>query len=210
MNILLVDDHPIYCDGMKFLIASTFPAADIIAIQTVDDALNQAREIDVIVLDIHMEGTTTHHLIPALRQRHANTRILAITGYDDPKHAIAAEISGADGFMHKKDRPEDIEATLRLVAAGKKVFPSGAKASTSHAGRAGGLDMLTSRENEVVAMMSTGHSNKSIAQNLDISIKTVKTHLTNSYRKLGVASRMEAAAIFQNHLAGKPVFRRHS
>jgi DNA-binding NarL/FixJ family response regulator len=123
-----------------------------------------------------------------------DTRIAILTSYAEPARIRAALDAGARGYLLKDAEREELIAGIRLVAAGDS--PLAAEAALALAqgkmiARAGGG--LTAREREVLGLVAKGCSNKEIARRLEISEKTVKTHLTRVFREIGVFDRVQAA-----------------
>jgi DNA-binding NarL/FixJ family response regulator len=128
------------------------------------------------------------------------TRILVLTTFGEDEVVFEALRSGADGFLLKDTRPEDLLATVHAVAAGEsRLDPAVTAAVVNHFRRhapshhdSGKLDALTPREREVLALLARGLSNAEIAAELVVSAGTVKTHVASVLAKLGVRDRVQA------------------
>ncbi len=157
---------------------------------------------DVALLDVRMprlDGLAATRRICA----ETSTRVLVLTTFGEDDLVFEALRSGADGFLLKDTRPEDLIAAVHAVAAGEnRLDPAVTGAVVSHfrrqAGRAGvtthdsRVDMLTAREREVLVLIARGLSNAEIAGELVVSNGTVKTHVANVLSKLGVRDRVQA------------------
>ena len=141
---------------------------------------------------------------PDASARRASTRVLVLTTFGEDEVVFEALRSGADGFLLKDTRPEDLIAAVHAVAAGEtRLDPVVTAAVVSHfrrqAGRSvtvrhggGAVETLTNREREVLVLIAHGRSNAEIAAELIVSAGTVKTHVANILAKLAVRDRVQA------------------
>lgn len=142
-------------------------------------------ELDAIVLDGGAVNLDHDHL-RALRARFAGCRIVAVDRSDRPGAVLAALRAGADGYVPLADAAQRLSLTLAAVLSGQLCIPRQARATVAP-------PVLSLREREVLQLAAAGLTNGAIAAQLYLSESTVKTHLSSSFRKLGVASRAEAA-----------------
>jgi DNA-binding NarL/FixJ family response regulator len=145
---------------------------------------------DVVVLDLHMPQLDGFRCLEQLAQRHPRVRIVVLSGSDDEATIDGALRRGAVAYVLKSIDPVDLPAAVRQAVSGC-VYQPGAllAAARMSPSRAAGL---SEKELGVLAELAKGHSNRQIAQTLWLSEQTVKFHLRNVYRKLGVANRTEA------------------
>jgi DNA-binding NarL/FixJ family response regulator len=145
---------------------------------------------DVLVLDLHMPQLDGFRCLEQLAEHHPGVRVVVLSGSDDEASIEAAFRRGAVAYVLKSIDPVDLPAAVRQAVAGC-VFQPGAllAAARTSPSRAAGL---SDKECEVLAELAKGHSNRQIAQTLWLSEQTVKFHLRNVYRKLGVGNRTEA------------------
>lgn len=214
INVLIVDDHPIFRDGLAGLLA-TAPGVEVIgSVGTSEEALSLVRSQppDVVLMDLNLPGTTG---VEATRQVLAidpQIAVLVITMVDDDDSVLAAVSAGARGYVLKGATASEITAALNTVAAGGAVFGAGLanrllNRSTSSVeaqvfATPGGE--LTPRESEVLALISTGASNTHIARTLGVSLKTVQNHVSRILDKMHAADRTEAALRARGIEPGSP------
>ena len=156
---------------------------------------------DVALLDILMPDVSGLDVIPKLREKSPATKVLILTGFLDHKFIAAALQDGARGYVLKTAEPRTLAKAIRAVHAGemwaeRKVlteFLDGLLKKINQQKRPllKGQEPLTAREQEIVQWVIQGMRNKEIASRLKISEKTVKTHLSNIFRKLNVSRRVE-------------------
>jgi DNA-binding NarL/FixJ family response regulator len=199
-RVCIVDDHPVFRAGLAGLLA-TLPDVEVTgSFGTADEALRAiaAEPPDVVLMDLNLPGTSgveaTRQVVAAL----PTVAVLVITMVDDDDSVVAALRAGARGYVLKGAAGEEISAAIRSVAAGGAVFgaeiaarlvaaPSAAQPQPTLAGD------LTQREREVLALLADGASNKQIARDLGLSLKTVQNHVSRILDKLQAADRTQAA-----------------
>lgn len=154
---------------------------------------------DLVLMDVRMPGLDGLQATAALTRTLARPpRVIVVTTFDNDDYVYAALRAGADGFLLKRARPEDILAAIRLVHSGQcLLFPAAIRSlaatqppSTTPAARA--VATLTAREAHTLRLMARGMSNTEIAQHMFVGLQTVKTHVSNILAKLGVRDRTQA------------------
>ena len=191
IRVLVVDDHPLFRDGLTGLLSTV---ADVEVVGTAGDgdtAVRLVQELapDVVLMDLNLPGTPG---LEATRRIVASTpacHVLVLTMLADDTTVAAALRVGARGYLLKEADQEVVVAALRTVASGGQVIGSGLAARPSGGP---GAD-LTARESEVLALLSRGLSNTEIARELDLSLKTVQNHVSHVLAKLQVRDRTQAA-----------------
>ncbi|MET0542996.1 MAG: response regulator transcription factor, partial [Variovorax sp.] len=202
MNVLMVDDHVMFLQGMKNLLNVLVPE---LRVETTGDIvlaaqLVQLTEFDLVLLDWHLSDCDGAESIRRLRDAGCMARVVMLSGETDGALIRQSVELGAAGFIPKKYSSEMMVAALRHVLAGRIFLP----AETPAAGVARGsepaaapvdprLAGLTARQMDVYRAAARGLPNKLIARQLDIAESTVKAHLTAVYSALGVRNRTEAA-----------------
>lgn len=201
MNVLLIDDHPLYRDGLKALVAGLQPTAWVYEAATVSDALSlvqQALEIDLVLLDMNLPGVSRLDALASVKAAFDSASIVVISADEDPSLILKTIEAGAAGYIPKStDQLVTINA-LRIVLAHGVYLPPAALRQTQLTGFAarpawtGGKPELSERQRAVLQCLLQGKANKVIARELNIAEGTVKAHLWAVYQILGVTSRVQA------------------
>jgi DNA-binding NarL/FixJ family response regulator len=199
ITVLVADDHTVVRQGLRLLLDLT---DDIEVVGEAADGtevveLATALSPDVILLDLKLPRLDGLAVLADLADRGVTARVLVLTSVTDPASVMVAMRAGAAGFLYKDVDPDALMRAVRSVHDGHTVLaPEAAAALVRSRGRAGavaGLDALTAREREVLAQIAEGRSNRQIARLLQMSEKTVKTHVSSVLAKLGVTDRTQAA-----------------
>jgi DNA-binding NarL/FixJ family response regulator len=198
IRVLVVDDHPVVRQGLRTFLDLQ---GDITVVGEAGDgasAVTAAVEHrpDVILLDLRMPGTDGTGALHGLRECGVASRVLVVTSFTDPAAVLPALRAGAAGYVFKDIDPPALAAAIRAVHAGHVLMNADvARLLTTGDGApaTGGGSALTPRERDVLAEIARGRSNREIARALNVSEKTVKTHLSAIFTKLGVADRTQAA-----------------
>jgi DNA-binding NarL/FixJ family response regulator len=212
LRVLLADDHAVVREGLRSLIDAQI---DLEVVGEASDGLSACREAkellpDVVIMDVSMPGLTGDQATEQLKRDCPDVKVLALTVYEDKNHLRKLLKAGASGYVLKLATGEELVRAVRLVATGGiyldpvlagKVVDDIVNQDTD-GGRPDGLP-LTERESQVVLRVAQGFSNKEIAAQLDISVKTVETHKLRCMEKLGLKSRAEVVqfALRQGWLA---------
>jgi DNA-binding NarL/FixJ family response regulator len=202
--VVLVDDHPVFRDGLAGLLR-TAGDVDVVAVGgTGDEAVELTTRLrpDVLVIDLHMPGTGGVEAIRRLAAAGQASAVLVLTMDDGDALVVEAVRAGARGYLLKDSVPATVLNAVRAVARGEAVFGSAV------AGRLSGwfaaapepFPELTARERDVLDLVARGLGNAVIAQRLGISLKTVRNVVSTVLVKLRVADR--AAAIVRAREAG--------
>lgn len=211
-SILLVDDHPLLRKGLRQLIELEDELEVIGEVSSGSEALKMATEQspDLIILDLNMHGMDGLETLKAMRNADVTSLIIMYTVSDNDEDVITAISHGADGYLLKDMDPDDLLEKIKEAVTGKMVISAKLTSILAQAirkpessQRAALLVSLTSRELEILKLISKGLSNKLIARELDISDGTVKVHVKHLLKKLGLRSRVEAAVWMINHNKGK-------
>ncbi len=204
ITIVLVDDHTMMREGTRKLLEED-PELEVIGeASDGNEALPLCRRLRprVIVLDIAMKGMNGFGVAQTLMresQPGVAPGILVLTAYDQAAYVQAMLKLGVRGYWLKSASGSEIRRAVHEVAAGKRsLAPEVRQILLEEEGHAAGeVEPLTARELEVLRLVVQGARNSEIAQRLSISVKTVETHLTSIYGKLGAQSRAEAIALAQ-------------
>jgi DNA-binding NarL/FixJ family response regulator len=197
LRVLVADDHPLFRQGLRAAL-DAMPGLDVVA-EAADgaEAVRLAIELapDVVLMDLQMPELSgvdaTRRILKALPQTH----ILVLTMFDGDSSVFAAVRAGAKGFLLKGADQQDVERAIRTVAAGEAVFGSAIASrlvSYFTANRTAAFPELTPREYEVLELLASGRNNQAIADELRLSLKTVRNNVSAIFTKLRVADRAQA------------------
>jgi len=195
IRLVIVDDHSLVRDGLRARL-SVVPGLRVIgeAASGADALLlADADAPDLMLVDVGMRGMNGIELATALRERHPSIRVLMLSMYDNREYVLSAIRAGARGYVLKESPTEEIIAAISAVWAGGNYFS--AQVSNLVAQARGPTSQLTGREHEILLLLAHGRSNKLVARQLDISVRTVETHRLSLRRKLGVDSASELLKI---------------
>ena len=200
IRVLIADDHAILREGVRALLRLS---DDIEVVGEASDGREaieacQRLEPDVVLLDINMPGLGGLEAAMTIRKESPRTRILVLTQYDDREYVARFLKLGVSGYVLKKTAGVELASAIRSVHRGGLVLdPEVARQALNEppaASAAAGEDpyeSLTPREKQVLRLVAEGHSNKEIAEELDISVKTAMSHREHVMEKLGFHSRTE-------------------
>ena len=197
-RIYLVDDHRLFLSGVRNELSDTFEIVG--EAGDVDDAVLGIRRTspDVVLLDVHMPGGGGLAVMQAVHAEKPETRFLALSVSDAPEDVIAVVRAGARGYVTKTIGPVELRDAILRVHQGDAVFSPRLAGFVLDAFAASvpepvdpELDQLTPREREVLRLIARGFAYKQVARRLDISIKTVESHVSAVLRKLQLSSRYE-------------------
>ena len=206
IKVLIVDDHPVFRDGLRQALQSRKELQVIAAAGGGEEmwrALRAHGRPHIVLMDVEMPGENGIELTRALLEKYPDVRVVMLTAFSDSERVFAALKAGAVGYLLKNVSPDEIRATVERAAAGEPML------SGEIAGRVlrefererredrdrAQLAALTPREEEILKLLATGESNKEIGQRLFISDQTVKNHVASIFRKLQVNDRTKAALL---------------
>lgn len=196
VRVLLVDDHPVFRDGLRQLLESADEFTVVAEAGDGREALTWARrhQVDVVLMDLHlpeMDGLTA---IGRLREISPQARVLVLTTYDADEEVLAAIEAGAVGYLLKDISRTDLIDAVRAAARGEPVLsPSPARRILSRI-REPAPELLKPRQLELLRLVADGATNREAASRLFISEATVKAHLLRIYERLGARDRASAVA----------------
>lgn len=195
ISVLVVDDHPLFRDGLTGLLATVPDVTVVDAVGDGEVAVRRSLELrpDVVLMDLNLPSVSGLEATRRLVAAAPEIAVLVLTMVDDDDSVVAALRVGARGYLLKGAVQEQVLAAIRTVASGGAVFGSGAAAQVLRGrGSRYGAD-LTERESEVLALLAEGSSNAEIARSLGVSVKTVQNHVSHVLAKLQVSDRTQAA-----------------
>jgi DNA-binding NarL/FixJ family response regulator len=197
IRIVIADDHAIFRDGLRRLLATQTDFHVIAEASDGKEAVALATELrpDVLLLDLAMPRVPGIEVLRELANQQAAVRTILLTAAIQPFAVTTALQLGARGIVLKASPPELLLKSIRAVCEGQFWVGSEPVSTWAKAGQTSSAFGLTSREIEIIAAIKEGSSNREIAGKLAISEETVKRHLSNIYGKLGVSSRLELAVL---------------
>jgi DNA-binding NarL/FixJ family response regulator len=206
IRLVVVDDHPVVREGLRSFLG-TRPGLEVIGeAGDVDEAVAVVGELgpDVVLLDLVLPGGGGVAALGRLLARTPAPRVIVLTSFGGDDQALAAVRAGAAGWLGKDVPPAELESAIRTVHRGGSVFDSAVAGRVlaevaSPSGSDPGLDQLTAREREVLALLGRGLSNRDLAAALFVAEKTVKTHVSAILAKLHLTDRTQAALFAVRH-----------
>jgi two-component system, NarL family, response regulator DevR len=205
IRIVLVDDHRIFRQGLRTMLARE------VGLKVVDEAADAASALSVVersrphvvLLDLRLSHASESDGLALCRQlseRCPDSRVLVLTTFVEEWLVLEAIKQGAKGYLAKDIEPNELVSAIRAVHRGNGAFDAHSASAVVHSLNNGhGLDhpvqQMTPREREILGFLARGFSNVTIGQRLYISQATVKFHVGNVMRKLGVARRTEAVYV---------------
>ncbi len=190
IRVAMLDDQPLFIDGVEMAIEHSGDMTMVLRSGSVDHLLHALSRVDadILLMEPWVRSGDGLDGVAAVKAHHPSVAIIALSHWSDAAHVKQVVANGAHGYVSKSTRAADLPSIIRHIATGATVLPSTASRGP------GGSD-LTPREIEVLALAAEGLSNSEIGRNLFVTEQTVKFHLGNIYRKLGVGNRTEAAHI---------------
>lgn len=202
IKVLLADDHPLFRDGMRGLLASEADISIVGEATTIDDVIRLAGQLnpDVILMDIRMPGGNGIGATRTIVDKHPNIRVLMVTMLEDDDSLFAAMRAGARGYLLKDASRDEVLRAIRAVAHDEAIFSPGVarkmlnffQGKPPQQNEAQVFPELSTREREILELLAKGCSNTAIAAQLGLSLKTVQNHVSNLLGKLEVEDRVEA------------------
>ncbi len=199
-HILVVDDHPLFREALQSAIASEFPNTAIVEAASIEAALavlKAGQDFDLVLLDLAMPGTRGFDGLNQLRSLNPKLPIVIVSAHEDADIIHEAMICGASGYISKAVRKRELADAIRDVMNGVVTLPQTYRqpdpcAVNPAEGVGDALHSLTPQQARVLQMLRQGLLNKQIAHELGVGETTIKAHVSEILRKLGVASRTQA------------------
>lgn len=199
-SFLVVDDHPLFREAMQLAIHAAYPMARIVeasSIETAKSTMAGGTRFDLVLLDLSMPGTQGFEGLLGLRALSPKQPIVVVSAHEDPRIVHEAMTCGAAGYISKSVKKSELAQAIQDVMNGIVCLPRGyepphSAAQTPENELTRRLATLTPQQMRVLQMLREGKLNKQIAFALDVGETTVKAHVSEILRKLGVASRTQA------------------
>lgn len=197
MNVILADDHVMLREGLRSALQTLGREVAVHEASTLSAVMQCLERVqaNLVILGLEMPGMADYGPIGQTKNMEPTAKCVVLSAKCDRQFALGAIAAGADGYIPKQMSQGAMVSALKLVMAGETYVPSMVIQAVDHGAeraersRGGGL---TRRERDVLLLLRNGMSNKAIANRLGISDVTVKTHLSQTFRKLGVHNRLQA------------------
>jgi two-component system response regulator NreC len=200
-KVLLVEDHIVVRQGIKALLSDE-PDLEIVGeADNGREALQAVMELqpNLVLMDISMPGLNGIEATRQIRQRHPEVKVIVLSMHANEEYVFQVLRAGASGYVLKQSDSSEVLTAIRAALAGGSFLSPPISRTViddyvrrvEARGEESELDLLTSREREVLQLLAEGMSNREIAEQLNISIKTVETHRSNMMSKLDVDSKTE-------------------
>lgn len=194
IRVMIVDDHPVVREGIARIISTDKRMELVGEAGSAQEAMQLYRKArpDITLMDMRMPDMNGAQAIESIRNEFTNARVIILSSFDHEEDIYQAIQAGARGYLLKDSPRNELISAILRVHGGERCIP--AKIATRLAERVSGND-LTSREFEVLKLITQGKSNKEIGDQLGISEGTVKSHVNNLLSKLNVTDRTQAVSV---------------
>lgn len=200
VKIMIADDHSMIREGLKNLLELDGDIKVIAEAVDGEDCLSRLQEVkpDVLLLDINMPKMNGLEVLRKLKSCRLNLKVLVLTVHNEIEYLLKAVEIGINGYILKDSESAELKKAIFTIVQGETyIQPSLIPALNSKMIEKSAdevrIDALTRRESEVLKLLAVGMYNKEVAERLDISERTVKNHVSNIFKKLGVTDRTQAA-----------------
>lgn len=200
IRVLVADDHGLIREAIRLALAAEPDITIVAEAECGDEVLKRVRESqpNLLILDVKMPGLDGLEVLDRVRVQYPNLKTAMLSAIDEPRVAEQALQRGAVAYLGKRIDPAALASTIRQIMDGEISMETFGLARTATGG-SGPDPGLSPRETEILKRVAAGRSNREIAKELWLSEHTVKYHLTNVYRKLGVSGRTDAARYAFEH-----------
>lgn len=201
IRVLIADDHPLIVAGVRRMIEHLDDIEIVGEAHTGPELmlLTERRRPTVVLMDLRMPGVTGVEAVERIRQTFPSTKVVVLSACDDRSTIDAALRAGASAYVLKSAHVVDIAAVLREASSGAVFHAPSCPVPSGHGADEPSMPALTDRERSILAAVASGKTTAAISHELWVSEHTVKFHLTNIYRKLGVANRASAVRFAVEH-----------
>ena len=201
IRVVLVEDHALVRAGLEQLLGGAGDIDTVAVAADGEEAIELVAEHrpDVVLMDLSMPGIDGVEATRRIMAGPAPARVVVLTSFSDRERIMAALDAGAVGYLLKDLDPDELFRGVRAASRGESPLAPKAASELLRAGRPAVDPGLSQRELEVLGLVGDGLPNKLIARRLGVSEKTVKAHLTNVFRRIGVTDRTQAALWAREH-----------
>jgi DNA-binding NarL/FixJ family response regulator len=202
MNLLLVDDHALFREGLRALLLNISPDITIYEAASVEGAVDECRstQFRMVLLDLHLTNSDGLTTLDSFRQSVPNVPVIVLSGDQEPHRIRAAIDRGAVGYVPKSHTSDLMIAALRLVLSGGVYLPATLLEDhlgleSTHMASVDAFSRLSPRQQQVTQLLLQGQSNKVIARKLELSEGTIKAHVSAIFQIIGARNRVEAVTL---------------
>lgn len=202
MKLLVVDDHPLFRDGLAALLRQANPDTQVFQASDCEAGMDMAQatgDLDAVFVDLMMPGIAGEAAVKEFARRRPELPVIVLSSSENPSDVRRVLNAGALGYIPKSASPQTVLSALQLVLTGNIYVPPllaqpmDATATGQNTAAPASLPALTERQIEVLKQLRGGHSNKEISNRLGIAEKTVKAHVAAIFKALNVVNRTQAA-----------------
>ena len=210
MKLVVADDHPLFRTALVHTLDKAKPGCDITEVGTLSELLAQLKQdddVDLLLLDLHIPEAFGFTGLIQVLENYEHVPVLVVSGNENPDVIHKAMRLGASGFLIKSASNDDIVNAVDAVLAGQNWLPANLPPASSEANEelpAERIAALTPQQLRVLTMVSAGLYNKQIADELNVTDATVRAHVTEIFRKLGVTNRTQAVILFSRFQVENP------
>ena len=206
-RLLIADDHPLFRAALRGAAIDAVAGLSVLEAESLDGvlaALEANRDIDLVLLDLHMPGNHGLAGLAAIRAQYPEVAVVVVSANDDPRVVRRALDHGAAGYLPKSSGLDELRDAIRCVLACEQWLPSSLRAAVARAQSsrhdaelAARLASLSPQQFRVLTLVAEGLLNKQIADRLDVQERTVKAHLTAIFERMGVRNRTQAGVVLR-------------
>jgi len=210
MKLVVADDHPLFRTALVHILDKAKPGCEITEVGTLSELLTQLKQdddVDLLLLDLHIPEAFGFTGLIQVLENYEHIPVLVVSGNENPDVIHKAMRLGASGFLIKSASNDDIVNAVDAVLAGQNWLPENLPVASAEANEelpAERIAALTPQQLRVLTMVSAGLYNKQIADELNVTDATVRAHVTEIFRKLGVTNRTQAVILFNRFQVDNP------